>query len=99
MYLSIHVFHGLGGISDDCMVPILRPGLLKLSSGSWDKRGWFPPLASRKLSGTMGSPPGGVGCGKNILWSPGHCPPGQPQSWDLRMSGYEFPFIMKMLNL
>ena len=41
------------------MVPILRPGLLKLSSGSWDKRGWFPPLAWRKLSGTMGSPPGG----------------------------------------
>ena len=50
---------GLGGISGDSMVPMLRPGFLKLSSGSWDKRGWCPPLAWRKLSGTMGSPPGG----------------------------------------
>ena len=45
------------------MVPMLRPDLLKLSSGSWDKRGWFPTLAWRKLSGTMGSPPGGLGVG------------------------------------
>ena len=52
------VFLGCG-ISDDSMVPMLRPGMLRLSSGGWDKRGCFPLFAWRKLSGTMGSPPGG----------------------------------------
>ena len=95
MYLSIYVFLGLsGGGSGDSMVPLLRPGLLKLSSGSWDKRGWFPPLAWRKLSGTMGSHPG-VGCGIDVLWSLGHRPLGQPESWDWRMSGYGFPILLK----
>ena len=42
------------------MVPMLRPGLLRLLSGGWDKRGCFPLFAWRKLTGTMGSPPGGM---------------------------------------
>ena len=54
---------------------------------------WFL-FVWRNLSGIMG-----VGCGIDILWSPGHCLPGQPQSWDWRMSGYGFPFLLKMLNL
>ena len=54
---------------------------------------WFL-FVWRNLSGIMG-----VGCGIDILWSPGHCLPGQPQSWDWKMSGYGFPFLLKMLNL
>ena len=52
MYLSIHVFLGLGGggISGDSMVPMLRPGLLNLSSEGWDKIQCFPQLPGESLS-------------------------------------------------
>ena len=41
MYLLIHVFLGLGEISGDSVVLMLRPGLLRLSSGDWIKCGVF----------------------------------------------------------
>ena len=55
------------------------------------------PLLSGEIL-ELWDPLQGVGCGIDILWSPGHCLTGQPQSWDWRMSGYGFPFLLKMLN-
>ena len=58
------------------MVPMLRSGLLKLSSGGWDKRGCFPLLPGESL-----------------------VEPWAPLQGDWRMSGYGFPFLLKMLKL
>ena len=38
-----------GGISGNSMVSMLRPDLLRLSSGGWDKRGCIPPLPGESL--------------------------------------------------
>ena len=68
MYLSIHGFLELGGggISGDSMVPMLRPGLLRLSYEGWDKRGRIPPLCLEKVWWNHGLPSRGYGVGIDI---------------------------------